>query len=130
MPEDDEKHEFTEEETKILNSLPIIRASDSSFVRILLQFLYKDNLSDLKTRSYSGKSRGQSRGQAELETEATFKAITPAKKRAIHYHFSNRINKSNIPIEEKVERLDAKYISKLVSWGIGTLRKTLPKNEA
>lgn len=123
MPDEWEEHEFTAEESKILNSLSMLRRSDAPFVRKLLEFLYKHDISALEHRSYSGQTRKRDESK---DVGPIFKAITPEKKAIIHQQFSSRIRNANLSSQEKLERMDTKYVSKLIAWGIGAIRRNVP----
>lgn len=117
-------------ESKRLNSISTAMEHDATFVRVLLEILYKDNLQILVHRSFSGRSR-KPIGSAEnvcvndigsSQTEQ-FKAISPAKKSQISSLFNKRIDNINIPKQEKLARICSSNLRRLVSTGIGNLRK-------
>lgn len=114
---------LTENEVKSLNSIPVTQQKDATFIRILLEILYKNELSCLDFRSFSGSTR-KKRQEEDSEPNTPFKAISPNKKKKIFELFKKRVQEANIPQEEKCIRLHFNNISKLVAVGIGNLRKT------
>lgn len=125
-------YEFTEDETKILNSTSMYKQFDALFVRHVLEFLYKDDLHVLENRSCSGRTRKSRKSNNNEVTEEVVlnKALTPEKKKIIFNEFSKRIEKCNIPTEQKLIRLDSKYISRQILTAIGTVRKNISKPKA
>lgn len=116
---------LTDEESVTLNSLEKTAKKDATFIRLLLQFLYKENLHVLTTaRSYSGRTRPPKKPMSTHEVDSTeeFKAISPKKKKMIFDLFKNRIEKSGVSKQEQFSRLCTKNFSQLVSKGISNLR--------
>lgn len=129
LDDDDDASEtvLTDDEITILNSLPKTAEKDATFVRLLLSFLYKNDLHVLKTaRSFTGRTR---KSKKTMLTEGVdspqaneFKAISPKKKNMIFNLFKNRIEKSGVSKQEQFSRIGAKNLSQLVSKGISNLR--------
>lgn len=125
--------QFTEEEIKALNSISIVK--DATYVRTMLSFLYKDDLSILNDRSWSGRTRTRIKTLADNQESLTphqahkseFKIMTPEKKHLIHTKYTERIQASSIYMQEKYLRTNKEYIQKLVSYGIGNIRKEIVK---
>lgn len=97
---------------------------DATFIRILLEILYKNDLSCLEFRSFSGSTRKKRPEEIDSEQNTPFKAISPNKKNKIFELFKKRIQQANISQEDKCLRLQFNNITKLVAVGIGNLRKT------
>lgn len=105
---------------KELNSLSTEIINDATFVRLLLRFLYKDNLGVLSHRTYTGYSR-KSNGANALQVDQ-FKPISPQKKLKICSLFRDRIMNANITTQEKCTRLKSKNVVRLIGAGIVNLR--------
>lgn len=106
-----------------LNSISIARQFDATFIRSILESLYKENLEALGFRSYSGLTTKSKKGSKSEKGE--FKAISPAKKTTLFKMFRNRVMHANISTHEKIERLQPTNVSRLVALAIGNVRRTL-----
>lgn len=121
------------EELKSLNSVSIATQYDGTFIRILLEILYKNDLNVLSLRSFSGRTTKARMAQLNLanNTESSqtesFKAISPPKKNKIFSQFKERIMKSNVTKQEQLSRLQSTNISRLVAIAIGNIRKAEKK---
>lgn len=74
---------FTEDELSNLRSISANNSSDSTFVAHCVKYLYKQNLSALKNKSVTGKSRKP--GQVK-------EPVTPAKYKILSEIFRERVN--------------------------------------
>lgn len=116
--------EITVAEMLKLNSLSREKPQDASFIRILLEVLYKDNLRVLLSRSFTGRtSKANIAGNTLKDGE--FKAISPIKKKKIFSLFRDRIMNANVSAQEKFARLQAKHISRLISVAITNIRRQI-----
>lgn len=128
--------QLTDDEMKKLNSISISQKNDATFVRIMIEMLYKNNISDLLYRSFSGQKR-KARNASTLDTfsqgEDSFesnesKAMSPAKKRAIFVQFNKRIKKIDMPEKERFDRSKTENIKRLVAVAIANHRAKLKAN--
>lgn len=127
---DDEAEEasvLTNEEEKRLNSVSVSVQYDATFVRILLEILYKDDIKILSHRSFTGKT---SKGEMATNDESgnsnetvPFKAISPRKKSDIITLFKKRIANAGTNKQDQFNRLRSANITRLVGAGITNIRK-------
>lgn len=121
-----------DDETKRLFSLSTAQEHDATFIRILLEFLYKDDISTLEHRSFTGRNRTVKKNQiynadsddADSYQSDKFKAISPKKKNTIFTLFRERIEKCNVTEHEKFTRVRSTRVIRLVGMGIYNLRKS------
>lgn len=106
---------------KRLNSTSTLADADAQYMRHLLEFLYKDDFSALDNRSLSGHTPKKS---------ANHKAISPEKKDVLFSMFIERLQNPNIPLQDKVKRMDKVYIGRKIAVAIGTIRKSIAKQNA
>lgn len=113
---------FEESELAKLRSIDDDRTSDQSFIRLALEYLYKDNIGILSQRSVNGTKQRQKRGTMDgenLEFNAT-EPLSPAKKRVLIDIFSERISLATQEESQKIIR--EKNFNKLAAKGICYLR--------
>lgn len=125
--EDANEVNITDDEMSELNRLSKTKDKDATFIRLLLQFMYKDNLHVLKTaRSFTGRSRKTKKTTLNDEIDSPqkteFKAISPMKKKIIFSLFKNRVEKSGVSKQETFTRISSTNLSQLVSKAISNLR--------
>lgn len=120
--------EITLDETIELNSVSTSSQYDATFIRLLLEILYKNNKDALLHRSYSGRTKKTNRlslgNDGDPSQIEEFKAVSPVKKQTIFTQFRKRIMNSNIPTQEKFIRLKSQNIARLVAVGIANIRKS------
>lgn len=120
----DDSIEITSSEMVTLNSVSIAQQYDATYVRLLLEILYKNDNNALLYRTLSGRSRKTNQSDLNDGEAGQHKAISPTKKQKIFTMFRERIINSNIASQEKFTRLQTKNISRLVAIGIGNIRKS------
>lgn len=98
--------------------MPPTQNNDATFVRILLEILYKGNIGSLLLRSVSGRSRQKSKSN-----ETPFKAISLEKKQAIYHHFLKRNQNANVTLQESFDRLKTTNIDRHIRNGITNIRR-------
>lgn len=101
---------------------------DATFIRILLEILYKNDFEKLSHRSFTGRSKGEKATNVCLDdvnqTEtAPFKAISPRKKSGIVTLFKKRIELATTSKQDQFNRLRSTNITRLVGAGITNIRK-------
>lgn len=104
---------FTAEDIKELNTIEILKSGDRTFVRKMLEILYRENLTAIHTRTLI-KNCGKN------------KAISPQKKTIITAMMIKRAENVSDPTE-KAERGDQDYINTCISKSLYYLKKTVPK---
>lgn len=116
--------QLTDDETKILFSLSTEPEYDATFIRLLLDYLYKDDKSILTYRSFTGRTRKKNKavGIDKDSDGSKFKAISPEKKGTIFSLFRKRIVSSGTTKHDKFLRLRSANITRLVGHGIGNIR--------
>lgn len=113
---------LTTEEQHALNEVSLKTEHDSKFIRMLLSFLYKDDLSVLSFRTFTGRSKPQKAVVNENNSDQV-KRISPAKKVLIFNLFQKRIMNANITKQDQFKRLQSSNVSRLIATGIGNLRR-------
>lgn len=104
---------------------------DATYIRILLEILYKDDLKTLLHRSFSGKTKKNSMPTAaclddiSLSQTEPFKAISPRKKCDIFCLFNRRVRHANTSKQDQFDRLRSANIARLIGAGIVNIRKKL-----
>lgn len=121
----DEIVTLTDDQIKALRSLSIDTHYDATFVRILLEFVYKDRLNVLFKRSFTGKTRQSKQPNSKEGDDEPFQPISPQKKRTIFRYFKERITNADLTKQEQFDRLNSRNIIQLVSKGISNVRNTL-----
>lgn len=121
---------LTDDETKKLFSISTAQEYDATFIRILLEILYKDDISVLEHRSFTGRTmkrchvnNAHSGGDSSCQCDQ-FKAISPKKKDTIFSRFRERIEKCNGSKSDQFKRIQTTNITRLVGMGIANLRKS------
>lgn len=104
------------DELKYLEAIPLLPRNDATFVRNAIEFLYKENIGDLKHRSLSGSKRKTGTNEKS--------AMTPEKKIKVLTLFEMRLGHDSIPNLEKVERMKNfnKHISRAIDY-VGNYQK-------
>lgn len=117
---------FLPEQLRILRSMDHNKRSDTTFVRLCLQYLYNDNLSALKCKSAMGapKRKVNKRDGVLVELPAA-EPITPDKYVILQRIFADRISFIDIPELDKEER--KKKLNNLIGKAITNIRTTLLK---
>lgn len=110
-------HFLTKEDLLKLNSVSNLKKADATFIRFLLEILYKDDLRVLINRSVTGK----------LKKTVTSNEISPEKKGVIVSLFNNRIENSSAPIREQLERIKSQNVNVLIKTGINNIRTRIHK---
>lgn len=113
---------LTEDEEKSLNAISLKAEHDSKFIRILLSQLYKDDLSILSFRTFTGQSKFKKKTINDNISDE-IKPISPAKKTQIFNRFKQRIMEASITKQEKFKRLQSSNVARLIATGIGNLRR-------
>lgn len=98
---------FTEKELSSLRGLPISQSSDSSFLRSILNYLYKDNLAMLSEKTVIGRS-------------ADSVSISPEKLVIMQTIFNERID--GLGLDEDANEKRKKRFNAVVSKIIGKIR--------
>lgn len=138
QPEIGQTVSLTDDETKRLSSISTAQEHDATFVRILLEFLYKDDINVLEHRSFTGRNRTAKKSQNNIDNSGgarscqsdKFKAISPIKKNTIFSLFRERIERCSVSKNDKFNRLRTANITRLVGGGITNLRRSSqPPNE-
>lgn len=110
-----------------MDSVSLTEKYDATFIRILLEILYKDDIKTLLHRSFSGRTTKPTVASGSDvcldDTQTEHKAISPKKKSDIFLLFKHRILHANISKQEQLKRLQATNISRIVAVGISNLRK-------
>lgn len=124
QPEIGETIPLADDEAKSLNSISTTKEYDATFIRILLEFLYKSDVRVLEYRSFTGRTAKKVQtNNASSSESGQFKAISPKKKNTIFSLFRERIEKCNISKSEKFTRMRSSNITRLVGIGIANIRK-------
>lgn len=113
---------FEESELAKLRSIDDDRRSDQSFIRLVLGYLYRDNIGVLSERSVNGTKQRQKRGIEDgenLEFNA-MEPLSPAKKKVLIEMFSERISMSTQ--EESQKKIREKSFNHLAAKAICYLR--------
>lgn len=113
---------LTKDEENALDAVSLKAEHDSKFIRILLSQLYKDDLSMLSFRTFTGRSKLQ-KNLINDNTSDQIKPISPAKKIQIINRFKQRIMNASITNQEKFKRLQSSNVTRLIATGIGNLRR-------
>lgn len=100
--------EFTEDELSNLRSINAAKSGDSTFVATCVKYAYKQNLSALKNKSVTGKSRKH--GQAK-------QPVTPSKYKRLSEIFAERVNMITKNVAESKARKNGfnKYMKDAIS---------------
>lgn len=122
--------QLADDDLKKLDAISTSAKNDSTFIRILMEILYKDNISTLMRRSFSGQKRKAKNDtmpdlplQKNHSSESSStKTISPKKKDTIFALFNQRIEKIDMPMEEKLNRLKTEHIKRLVAVAIANHR--------
>lgn len=109
---------FTEDELSNLRSISADNSGDSTFVAHCVKYLYKQNLSALKNKSVTGKSRTP--GQVK-------EPVTPAKYETLSEIFRERVNITSKNKNEIEAR--AKGINKFIKDAIMNVNRSNQTNE-
>lgn len=126
----DSLEQLTDDDLKKLDAISTSARNDATFIRILMEILYKDNICTLMYRSFSGQKRKAKKNttpdlslQENSSSEpSSTKAISPQKKDIIFALFKQRIEKTDIPMEEKLNRMKTEHIKRLVAVAIDNHR--------
>lgn len=131
---DDQMEQLTDEELMKLNSVSTSAQNDATFIRILMEILYKNNMNALMHRSFTGQMRKSNHTTAvdvssqQDVSDESFKAISPSKKKTVFTLFKQRIEKIDMPAEERLNRIKTAHIKRLVAIAIGNHRAKIVAN--
>lgn len=120
--------EITFDDMKELNSVSTDQKYDATFIRMLLEILYKTNKSTLLHRSFSGQTRNstQTTVDGDSSQKEQFKAVSPQKKQRIFSLFRDRIMHADTDdSQDKFLRLKSTNIGRLVAVGIANIRRSM-----
>lgn len=106
-----------------LDSISTVQKSDATFIRLLLQILYKSNINVLQCRTFSGNSISNRTTIGDSSQKKQMEAISPQKKQKIFSLFRERIVHADISTQDKFTRLKSTNIARLVAVGIANIRK-------
>lgn len=84
--------EFDEKQLSTLRSISIMPRDDSTFVAIVVKYLYKDRIDSLKTKSLTGRGKNKT-------------MLTPEKVKIVGKLYEERINNLAIDDTERIKRL-------------------------
>ncbi|XP_037033295.1 uncharacterized protein LOC119072222 [Bradysia coprophila] len=116
---------FTSKELKFLEVLSLEKKTDSTFVRHCLEFIYKDHLAALSTKTLKGTAEKQhfsDEGVVERVTEGK-DPLTPPKVARIRCLFVERISKAGVGPVEYGERIKDAYLNRLIAASIQNISK-------
>lgn len=105
---------FTRNEIMHLNSLPLEKKKDSSYVMQCIQYAYSDR--PLKHKTLKGtKNRYEVIDGTPIVVREGKSSLTPEKVHQIRQLFIGRISKSKCLAAEFGERIDPKYLNRLIA---------------
>lgn len=106
-----------------LNVIPTAQKCDSTFIRLLLEILYKSDINALQCRTFSGKAISNRTTIGDSSQNKQTEAISPRKKQKFFSLFRERIVHADISTQDKFKRLQSANIARLVAVGIGNIRR-------
>lgn len=119
---------FTKHELKFLQSMPLERKKDSTFILQCLEFAYKNNLSVLRTKTLKGKAESTKfSDEGSIQNIPEKGALTPIKVIRIKELFLERLSKCDIDSVVYAERVKESNINKLIASVVKNVAKKQPE---
>lgn len=106
-----------------LNSIALDKKSDSSFVRKLVLYLYKEDETKISQRSVRGVPARMITHNDTLIRQPEKRSVSPIKMLAIRKHFHQRI--ANVQPNEIKNRSKETYLNRLINQGIANISRRL-----
>lgn len=115
---------FSESDLKVLRSIKDGKKGDTTYIREMLNIMYREEEEKIQFRCLSGCREGIVRRNNKEFFREKKEAITPEKRLIINKMFRNRIYDLPITMDQKISRIGQHYINRMVKSAFSTLQES------